>query len=244
MAFKTKNQLYTSSDIKREAKAQLKGHWWEAALITLIPAIFSFFILREPQDGNLIRVLFEFIRDFLVTGVTFGFLNLLRNELYVLKPLQEIASPFSSEYFVNLLKIKLWKYLYVSLWSMLFIIPGIVKAYAYSQAELIYKDKVDYTGHQPDARASIEESQQLMKGYKLDLFTLDLSFIGWQVLNVMTAGILSIWLTPYMTMSRVVFYENLIEKPYVEEKLEPQEPMKREEEVGKDPDDFSDFDDF
>lgn len=244
MAFKTKNQLYTSSDIKREAKAQLEGHWREAVLIALIPAIFSVVIFRNTQENTFIGISLEFISDFLVTGVTFGFMNLLRSQSYILEPLQEIVSPFRSEYFVNLLKIKLWKYLYITLWSLLFVIPGIVKALAYSQAELIYKDAVDHTGYQPDARACIEESQQLMSGYKFDLFMLDLSFIGWQILNVFTLGILSIWLTPYMTMSRVVYYENLSEKQYVIEESELKKSMPREEEIGKDPDDFSDFDDF
>lgn len=253
MHFKTKPDLYTSGEIKREAKAQLAGYWGGAVILGVIPAIFSFFFLREASDGTFIGIAFDLIRDFLVTGMTFAFMNLLRNRQYVLEPLREIVSPFRSEYFVNLLKLKLWKYLFIFLWALLFVIPGVVKAYGYSQAELIYKDTADRTGKQPDARACIEESQKRMYGYKADLFALDLSFIGWQFLNVFTFGLLSLWLTPYMQMSRVVFYENLTKGHYLhrERKKEGKEteepsmkPVDEYEEVGKDPDDFRDFEDF
>lgn len=253
MHFKTKPDLYTSGDIKREAKAQLTGYWGGAVILGVIPAIFSFFFLREAADSTLIGVAFDLIRDFLVTGMTFAFMNLLRHHQYVLEPLQEIVSPFRSEYFVGLLKLKLWKYLFVTLWALLFVIPGIVKAYGYSQAELIYKDTVDRTGKQPDARACIDESQKRMYGYKADLFALDLSFIGWLFVNIFTIGLLGLWLTPYMQMSRVVFYENLTNGHYLnrddgmesETTQEPHMgPINEYEEVGKDPDDFRDFEDF
>ncbi len=251
MHFKTKANLYTAGDIKREAKTQLTGYWGGAVILGIIPAIFSFFFLRETSDGLLIGIAFDLMRDFLVTGMAFAFMNLLRHRKYVLEPLQEIVSPFRSEYFVNLLKLKLWKYLFVSLWSLLFLIPGIVKAYSYSQAELIYKDTADRTGNQPDARACIEESEKRMEGYKADLFALDLSFLGWQILNVFTLGLLGLWLTPYTEMSRIVFYENLTNGFYLDRDKQthtqqqgPMEPIDKYEEVGQDPDDFSDFDDF
>ncbi len=253
MHFKTKSNLYTSGDIKREAKVQLTGYWGGAVILGVIPAIFSFFFLREAADNTLIGITFDLIRDFLVTGMTFAFMNLLRQPKYRLDPLQEIVSPFRSEYFVGLLKIKLWQYLFVFLWALLFVIPGIVKAYGYSQAELIYKDTVDRTGKQPDARACIKESQKRMYGYKADLFALDLSFIGWLLLNGFTFGLLGLWLTPYMQMSRVVFYENLTNGYYLnrEDAIHtqtssepPREPINKYEEVGKDPDDFRDFEDF
>lgn len=251
MQFKTNHKLYTSAEIKREAKAQLKGHWREAVLVALVPTLFSFVFIRTAADGQSTSILVDILHDFLGAGVTFSFMNLLRRRDYVIAPLQEILAPFRSEYFINLLKLKVLKYVFVFLWMLLFIIPGIVKALAYSQAELIYKDTVDRTGKQPSARACLAESQKRMSGHKMDLFVLDLSFFGWYILNVFTFGILTLWLTPYETMSRVVFYENLTQGHYlnrgqqeVEEHLAQQQTENIYEEVGKDPDDFRDFDDF
>lgn len=253
MKFKTKAELYTSGDIKREAKAQLLGNWGPAIVIAIIPGLFSLLFFRTSYDETLIGIVLELIRDFLVLGVTFSFMNLVRNRNYVLEPLQEILLPFQSKYFLNLLKLKLWKNLFIFLWSLLFVIPGIVKYYSYSQAELIYRDTVDRTGKQPDARACIEESQKRMDGHKADLFMLEFSFIGWYLANGLTFGILSFWLTPYIEMSRVIFYENLTKGYYLTRLHQTQteainetfeNPMNKYEEVGKDPDDFRDFDDF
>lgn len=251
MNFQTQRVLYSSTDIKREAKAQLEGHWKEAVLLAIVPTVFSFLFFQGVSETDLYGVFLELIQEFLVTGVTFGFMNLLRNQSYLLDPFQEIASPFRANYFKNLLSLKLWKYLYIFLWTLLFVVPGIVKAYSYSQAELIYKDSVDRTGEQPDARECLKESQELMKGYKGELFALDLSFIGCKILNAFTFGILGLWLTPYTTMSRVVFYENITEGFYLGQKNDRSRhdinnvgAFETDEEIGKDPDDFRDFEDF
>lgn len=253
MNFKTKANLLTSADIKREAKTQLSGNWGPAIIIAIIPGLFSILFFQTSYEESFIGVIIELIRDFLVLGVSFSFLNLLRNRNYVLEPLREVFSPFQSKYFINLLKLKLWKSLFVSLWSLLFLIPGIVKYYSYSQAELIYKDTVDRTGKQPDARACIKESQMRMDGHKADLFMLEFSFIGWYLLNGVTFGVLSFWLIPYTEMSRIVFYENLTKGYYLNEDASKQnvvldeefiQTKTKQEEVGKDPDDFRDFDDF
>lgn len=251
MNFKTQQTLDTSRDIKKEAKAQLSGYWGQAVLMAVIPSLFSFFFIRNTADGSLWSWILGIIQSFIVVGVTFGFMNLLRNANYKLEALQEVFSPFRSEYFRNLLFLMVLKYVLIFLWSLLFLIPGIVKAYAYSQAELIYKDRVDRTGKQPTAKECLDESQRLMQGHKIDLFVLEFSFIGWILLSIVTFGLLNLWLTPYMTMSQVVFYENLTEGRYLQhsQPLEKtnnikQASLKKEEEIGKNPDDFRDFDDF
>lgn len=251
MNFKTKQNLYTSGDFKREAKAQLKGHWGQAVLMAVLPALFSFIFLRNITEVSVWSLFIEMIRSFLVIGVIFGFMNLLRHEASKLEGVQEIVSPFRSKYFRNLLFLMLLKYLFIFLWSLLFLIPGIVKGYAYAQTEYIYKDTVDRTGEQPSARECLAESQRLMKGNKADLFILDLSFTGWAILNGFTFGILGLWLTPYMTMSRVVFYESISEGNYLKvsedlrkDSSRKQQASESQEEVGRDPDDFRDFDEF
>jgi len=259
MPFKTKQNLYSSGDIKREAKAQLKGNWKQAILLALIPVIFSIIFLSSMGQpaGNqsfgewLFDLLINMVRGFLTTGVVYTFLDFLRRQDYVIHPLQDIVQVFRGKYFSKLFLLKVIKYVFIFLWTLLLIIPGIVKELAYSQAEFIYKDIVDQTGEKPDARYCLDESQRLMKGHKTDLFVLELSFIGWYILSGLTFGLLNIWLTPYTSMSRTVFYENISEGQYSTDNRpdenqhdSKEEQRKTEEEIGKDPDDFRDFNDF
>lgn len=240
----------SSSEIKYEARNLLKGRWTEAVIIAFIPTIFSFLFFRNISDANSSSILYELIEGFLLSAVTFSFMNLARNRDYIIRPVEEILTPFNRKYFKNLLFLKLWKYLFVSLWTLLFVVPGIVKAYSYSQAELLYKDHVDRTGEQPNPRMILRESSDMMNGYKGALFFLDLSFFGWMILNGLTFGLLGLWLTPYREMSRVVFYEILLTKHNnVNQntdrlRQEREAEKKKYEEVGKNPNDFRDFEDF
>ena len=94
--------------------------------------------------------------------------------------------------------------LIVLLWSLLFIIPGIVKSYSYALAYYIRAEHPEY-----DWRTCLNESERMMRGHKWRLFTLHLSFIGWIFLSFFTCGIGSIWVNAYQQMATTVFYEEL-----------------------------------
>lgn len=94
--------------------------------------------------------------------------------------------------------------IFIFLWSLLFIIPGIVAAFAYSQAFYIMADDDSITAYE-----ALMKSKQMMKGYKGRLFCLMLSFIGWLLLCVLTFGIGYIFLAPYVQTSFANFYEYL-----------------------------------
>ena len=91
------------------------------------------------------------------------------------------------------------------LWSILFIIPGIIAAYRYSAATYILVDSPEIS-----ALDAINRSKELMKGHKMERFVLDLTFLGWAILCVITCGIGFIWLTPYRQATIANFYRNLI----------------------------------
>ena len=93
---------------------------------------------------------------------------------------------------------------FIFLWSMLFVIPGIIAAYRYSMATYIMAENPTIAPTE-----AIERSKALMDGRKGDLFCLDLSFFGWALLTVLTAGIGALWLAPYMAVSRAAFYRSL-----------------------------------
>lgn len=94
--------------------------------------------------------------------------------------------------------------LYETLWSLLFIIPGIIKGYSYSMTPFILAEHPHLTASQ-----AIELSEQLMEGHKADLFILDLSFIGWNILAMLTWNLGNIALNPYKNASYAAFYRQL-----------------------------------
>lgn len=90
----------------------------------------------------------------------------------------------------------------IFLWSLLFWIPGIIAAYRYRFA--VYNIITDNSLSASDA---IRLSCQQTQGMKWQLFVLDLSFLGWMILSSLTLGILGVWLTPYMTLCDIAYFE-------------------------------------
>ena len=95
--------------------------------------------------------------------------------------------------------------IFIFLWSLLLVIPGIIKMYSYSMGYFILADRPDLSGNQARKR-----SMYLMKGHKWQLFCLDFSFIGWYLLSLLTLGILAFWVYPYHMTARAEFYNELL----------------------------------
>ena len=94
--------------------------------------------------------------------------------------------------------------LFCCLWGLLLVVPGIVKFYAYSMTFEILYDAPDMS-----AKEAMAESRRLMEGHKLDLFLLDLSFIGWILLSIVSFGALTVYVVPYMQAAHEAFYESI-----------------------------------
>lgn len=94
--------------------------------------------------------------------------------------------------------------LFVYLWMLLLIIPGIIKAFAYAMTPYILKDNPELSANQ-----AMNLSVKMMKGHKFDLFYLYLSFIGWGFLSMLTLGLGYLWLMPYMYASMAAFYQDV-----------------------------------
>lgn len=99
--------------------------------------------------------------------------------------------------------------IFTTLWALLLVIPGIIKSYSYSQSYFIYYDIVTDTGEKPGVLDTITASRKLMDGYKGKLFWLDLTFIGWHILSMLTLGIGYLWLNPYISATKAAFYNEL-----------------------------------
>ena len=103
--------------------------------------------------------------------------------------------------------------LFTFLWSLLFFIPGIVKSYSYAMAPYILQDDPS-----KDWKIALNESKEMMKGYKWQLFCLDLSFIGWYIVGFLCCCVGVIFVEPYALIARANFYMAL------KAKNEPEQP--------------------
>ena len=121
-----------------------------------------------------------------------------------------IGYAFDNNY-KNITKTMFFRDLFTVLWTLLFIIPGIVKSYEYQMIPYLLADNPQMTKEQ-----AFEESKHMMQGQKWKAFVLDLSFIGWNILSALTLGILGIfYVQPYMDATHAALYEALrYEMPY------------------------------
>jgi len=134
-----------------------------------------------------------------VMGFAGYFIKRVRGETIDIKNIFDGFKLFSRSFGISF-----FTALFTGLWSLLLLIPGIVKALAYSMAYYIM-----YDDPKIDSLEAIKKSQIMMKGYKWKLFLLELSFIGWTLLCLFTLGIGFYWLFPYVNLSLANFYENL-----------------------------------
>ncbi|MCM0582490.1 DUF975 family protein [Weissella diestrammenae] len=101
------------------------------------------------------------------------------------------------------------RFLYTILWSLLLIVPGIIKSIAYSQAEYIYAEDVKRGLPIESMNEYITRSRDMMDGHKLQYFWLQFSFILWWVLVALTAGLAAFWVIPYYQATMAEFYIEL-----------------------------------
>ena len=114
-----------------------------------------------------------------------------------------IASLFDGFGFVGkFVLLNLVMAVFIALWSMLLIVPGIIAAYRYRFALYNLCENPEL-----GVMDALNMSKQQTRGYKLDLFVLDVTFLGWSLLCVLTAGILSIWITPYIQQTDLGYFE-------------------------------------
>jgi uncharacterized membrane protein len=181
--------------IKQVARSQLTNHWGTAILTTLIVSALTGAAAAAAGVGALI------VGGPLAVGSAVIYLGFLRrNEA-------QIGSVFDGfrDSFVNSFVAHLLTGLYVFLWSLLFVIPGIVKALGYAMTPYILADIPDMDGQE-----AMRLSQRMMDGYKGKLLCLHLSFIGWYLLSALTFGILAIvYVSPWEQESEAAFYDQL-----------------------------------
>ena len=179
-------------EAKRLALDSLKGNWGYAILITVLYMIISAALGVAGGIGTLL------LGSALLVGFYYAFINGSITHQY---SLEDLFFGFK-EGLANRILLSILKTIFIFLWSILFIIPGIVKTYSYSLAEYISLQNKDLTW-----KECLDESRRLMDGHKMEMFVLDLSFIGWMILCVFTFGIGMLVLHPYMQATKVEYID-------------------------------------
>ena len=195
------------TNYKNRALSALENKWGNFVAITFV---YGFIIgitqiLSGDKDSPAILHLIGLVLFILALPLTWGFQTLFLGAVRGGEATaKDMFEGYNKELFPRVLTTTLLYYVYVFLWSLLLLIPGCIKAYSYAMTPYILKDNPEMKNN-----AAIEESMRMMDGHKLELFLLDLSFIGWAILSILTCCIGFLWLVPYMNMARVNFYEDL-----------------------------------
>ena len=188
--------LTQNSQLKALAIQSLRHKWSKSALVTLVFFLFSGAINMLPYLNLPLTFLVGLPLGW---GITIVFLDSYRgSEIQI----EGVLDGFKD--YGRILGTTFLVWLYTCLWTLLLIVPGVVKAYSYSMTNFILKDNPDLKYNE-----AIEKSMQMMDGNKMKLFLLDLSFIGWILLCILSFGIGFFFLIPYIYSAHAAFYEDL-----------------------------------
>ena len=189
---------------KRYAKSQLKGRMLVPAGATLICLVIFALIDFEFTENPAVKICIILIK-IAVSGILAIAFSLLFLSLYqsAEKPtFMRFVEGFSL--FAKGIFIAFWSSLWIFLWSLLLVIPGIVKAFSYSQTAFVIAENPSLS-----ASKALRLSKIITKGFKADLFFMCLSFLGWDILSLFSLGILQLWLIPYKMMSFTNAYKSM-----------------------------------
>lgn len=220
--------MKTNTELRRQGCEALAGRWGTFVAASLVYMIISCFVQVPAQLSDFSRSVLmtgagvnytlmstSVVVSLLILPLTYGydtiFLRNLRSEPVGVEHMFDGFRDYG-RIFITLL----WQNVLILLWTLLLIVPGIVKSLAYAQTPYILLDNPKLSTVE-----AIHLSREMMFGYKGKLFLLLLSFIGWGILCIFTCGVGFLWLAPYMQSSMAAFYED-VRADYEMRKLSPQ----------------------
>lgn len=229
--------MYDRRKYKNFAIQQLKGRWGVPVLMSIITGIIMLIfdlpeyikMMRTEAFNTLINADFMTVGEMIMAinqmtdsaASTFtsiiqivvdGILSIAAINVYL--QMSRSPAPVSFSGFIEGLNnwwrgtlTALWQFLWITLWSMLFFIPGIIKSIAYSQTMFIVGEYKDIS-----ITKAMRISITITQGHKTDLFLTYLSFIGWGILAAIPAGLGFIFLEPYYKMTMTNVYHALLKE--------------------------------
>lgn len=230
-------KMWTRAVLKDNAKKFFKFNYWKMVLVSLVLAIAtvggsgSSTSTQEDLESSGIAYmppeeLLQFVLGFLI-AFTFVMVAALVISTFLLNPLivgaqrffvvshyrkaelGELGFAFSNRY-MNIVKVMFLRNMYTFFWTLLFIIPGLIKAYEYRMIPYILAENPGIS-----SKEAFAMSKQMMDGNKWEAFVLDLSFFGWLLLGTLTCGLLLVfYVYPYIFMTDAELYVALKEITY------------------------------
>ena len=221
--------MWNRQQVKEQAKQIMKRNYWKMFVVTLIASILTgekTTIIERVQDftsnnlsydsqpifysSNFELIFYSFISVASILGILYtifiGNVIVVGKSGYFIKnhdenpELGEIFKGFKGNY-LNVVKIMFLMDLKTLLWLFLFIVPGVVKAYEYSMIPYLLAENPNLS-----ADEAFSMSKQMTTGQKMDLFVLDLSFLGWIILGLICCGIGILFVLPYPQATRAEVY--------------------------------------
>ena len=225
------------SEIRRQARENLRGNWGRAIGAAIIASILGGSIVSSggstgssagsssgslsleplqslsPEVMQITTVILGIIVLLALVNFIIGGAVQLGYAVYLLKQYHRqetrIGDLFSQFFrFGTGFAQKFLVGLYTFLWALLLIIPGIIKGFSYAMTPFVLADNPNLTANQ-----AITRSRELMDGHKWELFVLSLTFIGWEILGALTLGIGLLWVTPYKNAAYAAFYRQIAGYP-------------------------------
>jgi len=186
--------------LMKEAREALVGKWGLAVGTFFVYGLICGILTSFKQTGQLISLI---ISGPFMLGLAMFSLSLARNKEAKLEQIFEGFKRFAKALVAYLLVL-----VYIVLWALLLIVPGIIAAISYSQTFFILSDDESIS-----AGDAMKKSKKMMYGYKWKYFYLGCRFIGWFLLSILTLGIGLLWLIPYIHVTMAKFYDDLKGKP-------------------------------
>ncbi len=198
------------SEYKEQALGSLRYKWSPAVVGSLAyflcVGLVSFVSEIAISRAGVYYSFFTFIPVFFIyMPLAYGYMNAIRE--YYLNSNAEVARNvfrMPLRFYMDVVWTMFYMCVKIFLWSLLFLIPGIVKSFSYAMTPFVLHDEPDL-----NAGEAIAKSARMMRGHKMDIFLLELSFIGWFILGALSCGIAYFWIFPYYTATIAAFYEGL-----------------------------------
>ncbi len=189
------------AELKSQAKGILSANYWPIIGATVLVMAILAAVASVPGIGS--------IASYFIIPVNLGLTLYIVGLIDGGKPsITDIfTNAFDGRYYLRRVGGYAWMMLFTFLWSLLFVIPGIVKAYSYALTPYILAKYPEV-----QAKEALKVSMKIMDGKKAELFVLHLSFIGWAMLAGITFGLLGIFFViPYMAITDTLWYKRTME---------------------------------
>jgi uncharacterized membrane protein len=232
--------MFVRSELKQQAKDLMKDHFPQMFLVTLIAGLFTGDLINVDFnfDSQMIQINFAQYYSFTLTVLSIGLLILafaasIAVSAFLIKPLcnglrryfrnmtsksgrvEDLLGAFSNNYMHNV-KVLFIRDLNIAIYTLLLVIPGVIKMYEYAFVDYILKDQPDI-----DPNEALALSSRMTDGLKWEMFVLDWSFILWMLLaaalSVFTLGLSGIVLNVYTNQTHAQLYQWVLDhKEYQE----------------------------